>query len=61
MYAGYIAKQEDAMPGKPPIGRSLFYTIAKHITGGGKQLQARAGGRLYKSELPQFHHCGQVD
>ena len=37
MYAGYIAKQEDAMPGKPPIGRSLFYTIAKHITGGGKQ------------------------
>ena len=43
MYAGYIAKQEDAMPGKPPIGRSLFYTIAKHITGGGKQQEARAG------------------
>ena len=43
MYAGYIAKHEDAMPGKPPIGRSLFYTIAKHITGGGKQQEARAG------------------
>ena len=43
MYAGFIAKQEDAMPGKPPIGRSLFYTIAKHIIGGGKQQEARAG------------------
>ncbi|KAL5517271.1 hypothetical protein EMCRGX_G002784 [Ephydatia muelleri] len=39
----FIAKQEDAMPGKPPIGRSLFYTIAKHIIGGGKQQEARAG------------------
>ena len=43
MLAGYIAKHEDAMPGKLPIGRSLFYTIAKHITGGGKQQEARAG------------------
>ena len=39
MYAGYIAKHEDAMPGKPPIGRS----IAKHITGGGKQQEAHTG------------------
>ena len=43
MYTGYIAKHEDAMPEIPPIGRSLFYTIAKHITGGGKQQEARAG------------------
>ena len=32
-----------AMPGKTPIGRSMFYTIAKTITGGGKQQEARAG------------------
>ena len=25
------------MPGKSPIGQTLFYTIVKHITGGGKQ------------------------
>ena len=31
------------MPGKTPIERSMFYTIAKNITGGGKQQEARAG------------------
>ena len=31
------------MPGKKSIGRTLFYSIAKHITGGGKLQEARAG------------------
>ena len=32
-----------ALPGKAHISKSLFYTIVKHITGGGKQQEARAG------------------
>ena len=43
MYKGYVEKQRDKMPGKWPIGRTLFYSIAKHITGGGKLQEARAG------------------
>ena len=43
MYKGYVAKQRDKMPGKQPIGRTLFYSIAKHITGGGRLQEARAG------------------
>ena len=43
MYRGYVAKQRDKMPGKQPIGRTLFYSIAKHITGGGRLQEARAG------------------
>ena len=43
MYKGYVEKQRDKMPGKRPIGRTLFYSIAKHITGGGKLQEARAG------------------
>ena len=31
------------MPDKQPIGRTLFYTIARQITGGGKQQPVRAG------------------
>ena len=31
------------MPGMPPIGKTLFYTIANNITGGGKLQEARAG------------------
>ena len=29
MYKVYSEKYKDAMPGKPPIGRTLFYSIAK--------------------------------
>ncbi|KAL5475612.1 hypothetical protein EMCRGX_G025445 [Ephydatia muelleri] len=43
MYKGYVAKQRDKMPGKRLIGRTLFYSIAKHITGGGRLQEARAG------------------
>eukprot|EP00731_Ephydatia_muelleri_P023734 Em0016g5a len=43
MYEVYTMKHRDVMPGKPPIGRTLFYTIANHITGGGKVQEARAG------------------
>ena len=43
MYRMYLEKQKAAMRRKPPIGKSMFYTIANHITGGGKQQEARAG------------------
>ena len=43
MYKMYSEKYKDAMPGKPPIGSTLFYSIAKNITGGGKKQEARAG------------------
>ena len=43
MYMGYVEKQRDKMAGKQPIGRTLFYSITKHITGGGKLQEARAG------------------
>ena len=43
MYRMYLEKQKAAMHRKPPIGKSMFYTIANHITGGGKQQEARAG------------------
>ena len=43
MYREYVVKQKAAMPGKPPIGKSMFYIIANNITGGGKQQEARAG------------------
>ncbi|KAL5484240.1 hypothetical protein EMCRGX_G020702 [Ephydatia muelleri] len=43
MYEVYTMKHRDVMPGKPPIGRTLFYTIANHITGGGKVQEGRAG------------------
>ena len=31
------------MPGKQPIGRTLFYSLVKHITGGGMLQEACAG------------------
>ena len=43
MYKVYSEKYKDAMPGKPPIGSTLFYSIAKNITGEGKKQEARAG------------------
>ena len=43
MYEVYTMKHRDVMPDKPPIGRTLFYTIANHITGGGKVQEGRAG------------------
>lgn len=36
IYRQYLVKQKVAMPEKPPIGKSMLYTIA-NITGGGKQ------------------------
>eukprot|EP00731_Ephydatia_muelleri_P037223 Em0421g4a len=43
MYKVYSERYKDAIPGKSPIGRSIFYSIARTITGGGKQQEARAG------------------
>ena len=43
MYKVYSEKYKDAMPGKRPIGSTLFYSIAKNITGGGKKQEAGAG------------------
>ena len=43
MYKGYAEKMSEMMPGKRHIGRTLFYCITKHITGGGKIQEARAG------------------
>ena len=43
LYRGYVVKQKEVMPRRPPIGQSIFYSIVKHITGGGKQQEACAG------------------
>ena len=43
MYRHYLDKQRSVMPGMPPIEKTLFYTIANNITGGGKLQEARAG------------------
>ena len=43
VYRHYLDKQRSVMPGMPPIGKTLFYTIANNITGGGKLQEARAG------------------
>ena len=43
MYREYLVKQKAAMPRKPPNGKSMFYTIASNIMGGGKQQEARSG------------------
>ena len=40
MYRHYLDKQRSVMPGMPPIGKTLFYTIANNITGGGKLQEA---------------------
>ena len=49
MYREYLDKQRAVMPGMPPIGMTLFYTIANNITGGGKLQEARAGVDYLKS------------
>ena len=60
MYRGSLVKQREAIPGKSPIGQTLFYTIVKNITGGGKQQEAHAGeGGLHQGKIPHrqlFHH-----
>ena len=43
MYMYKTYSEKSAVPGKTPIGRLMIYTIAKSITGGGKQQEARAG------------------
>ena len=43
MYREYLDRQRAVMPGMPPIKKTLFYTIANNITGGGKLQEARAG------------------
>ena len=43
MYKVYLDKHTEEMPGKKPVGRTLFYDIVNHITGGGKHHEARAG------------------
>ena len=43
MYNEYIAKDISTIPGKVHISGSLFYTIVKHITSGGKQQEAWGG------------------
>ena len=48
MYREYLVKQKATMPRKPPIGKSMLYTIVNNITGGGKQQEARAGGITLK-------------
>ena len=42
IYREYLVRQMAVMPWKPPIGKTLFYTIANNITGGGLQ-EAWAG------------------
>ena len=46
------------MPGKSPIGQTLFYTIVKHITGGGKQQEACAKVYYIKVNFHRqlYHH-----
>ena len=43
MFRVYSDKCKNALPGKPPIGKTLFYSITNNIIGGGKQQEARAG------------------
>ena len=43
MYKAYLEKHTEEMPGKKPVGRTLFYDTVNHITGGGKHHETRAG------------------
>ena len=52
MYREYLVKQKAAMPRKPPIGKSMFYTKANNITGGGKQQEGTGRGGLHKGQFP---------
>eukprot|EP00731_Ephydatia_muelleri_P037004 Em0374g7a len=58
MYKGYAEKMSEMMPGKRHIGRTLFYCITKHITGGGKIQEARAGVDYIKPQ-EQEHDAQQ--
>ena len=42
MFRVYSDKYKNALPGKPPLGKTMFYSITNKITGGGKQPEARA-------------------
>ena len=33
LYRGYVVKQKEVMPRRPPIGQSIFYSLVRHITG----------------------------
>ena len=56
MYRHYLDKQRSVMQGMPPIGKTLFYTIANNITGGGKLQEARAGVDYLKVNF----HCENI-
>eukprot|EP00731_Ephydatia_muelleri_P035072 Em0095g2a len=43
MYKVYLEKHKNEMPNKMPVGKTLFYDIVNHITGGGKHQEARSG------------------
>ena len=60
MYNEYIAKDISTIPGKVHISRSFFYTIMKHITGGDKQQEARAGVDYIKVKF-HIHNFTIVD
>ena len=56
-----VAKHEGTIPGKAHMSRSLFYTIVKHITGGGKQQEARGGVDYITGGGKQQEARGGVD
>ena len=43
MYKVYLEKHKNEMPNIMPVGKTLFYDIVNHITGGGKHQEARSG------------------
>ena len=57
----YVAKHESAIPGKVHTSRQLFYTIVKHITGGGKQQEARARVDFISTGVGQPQTGGSID
>ena len=48
MYKVYLEKHKNEMPNKMPVGKTLFYDIVNHITGGGKHQEARSGNDYIK-------------
>ena len=40
MYKVYLGKHKNEIPNKMPVGKTLFYDIVNHITGGGKHQEA---------------------
>ena len=43
MYKVYLKQHKNEMPSKMPVGKTLFYDIVNHITGGGKHQEAWSG------------------